>query len=477
MIMPRIRKKTCPQQCQNPSCYEIRKKEEESFRYCREENCKKRSSFGLIWNKPLYCKEHKQEEMIDVKNKRCKEKGCVLRPNFGTEWGKPLYCKQHQKEGMFDVIHKRCKENRCVSLPNFGTEWNKPLYCKQHKKEGMIDVIHKRCKEKGCVLRPNFGTEWGKPLYCKQHQKEGMEDVINKRCQHDECETRPSYGIVWNKPLYCKKHKKEGMEDVINKRCKEKDCESLPSYGSDWGKPLYCKQHAKEGMKDVINKRCKEKDCESQPSYGSDWGKPIYCKKHAKEGMENVVHKRCSLCDLTISSNPKYKSLCLRCFIYTYPDQKVARNYKVKEQHVADYIKQTYTDHYITFDKITGGCSLRRPDILIDLGTHTIIIEVDENQHEDYETTCEIARINELFTDLADRPIVFIRFNPDGYTKNKKKHLSSFKYNQKYGVPIVRKETEWKGRLNKLDDTIANWLNAIPNEAVIIENLFYDEYI
>jgi hypothetical protein len=339
----------------------------------------------------------------------------------------------------------------------------------------MEDVVSKRCEEKDCESQPSYGTEWKKPLYCKQHKKEGMENVVSKRCEEKDCESCPSYGTEWKKPLYCKQHKKEGMENVVSKRCEEKDCESCPSYGTEWNKPLYCKQHKKEGMEDVKHKRCEEKDCESRASYGTEWKKPLYCNQHKKEGMENVVSKRCSLCDLTHIFNPQYKGLCLRCFIYTYPNQKVARNYKVKEQHVADHIKQNYNDYYITFDKITGGCSLRRPDILIDLGTHTIIIEVDENQHKDYDTTCEIARINELFTDLADRPIVLICFNPDGYTKNKKKHLSSFKYHQKSGVPIVRNETEWKGRLNKLDDTIANWLNAIPNEAVIIENLFYDD--
>lgn len=167
--------------------------------------------------------------------------------------------------------------------------------------------------------------------------------------------------------------------------------------------------------------------------------------------------------------------MCLRCFIYTYPDQKVSKHYKIKEQHVADFIQQKYADYDMTFDKqIEGGCSRRRPDILMELGTHTIIVEVDENQHESYDTTCEIARINELFTDLADRPIVLMRFNPDAYKVGEIKHQSSFKVHGRTGVPMIRDTTEWNSRLNALDQVISRWTSEIPDELITIENLFFD---
>jgi hypothetical protein len=40
---------------------------------------------------------------------------------------------------------------------------------------------------------------------------------------------------------------------------------------------------------------------------------------------------------------------------------------------------------------------MRRPDILIDCGTHVIIVEVDENCHKSYESTCENKRICALY--------------------------------------------------------------------------------
>ena len=65
--------------------------------------------------------------------------------------------------------------------------------------------------------------------------------------------------------------------------------------------------------------------------------------------------------------------------------------------------------------KIQDGCSTRRPDLFLDLGYQIIIIEIDENQHIDYDCSCENKRIMELSQDVGHRPIVFIRFNPDDY--------------------------------------------------------------
>ena len=60
-------------------------------------------------------------------------------------------------------------------------------------------------------------------------------------------------------------------------------------------------------------------------------------------------------------------------------------------------------------------CSKRRPDLFLDLGYQILIIEIDENQHLDYDCSCENKRIMELSQDVGHKPIVFIRFNPDEY--------------------------------------------------------------
>lgn len=115
---------------------------------------------------------------------------------------------------------------------------------------------------------------------------------------------------------------------------------------------------------------------------------------------------------------------------------------------------------------------------MLDLGYQIIIVEVDENQHVDYDTTCEKQRINDLYSDLGDRPIVFIRFNPDEYTIGNVKKMSCWGIN-KVGIYDIKKsyQKEWKERLNTLKNTINYWINPenVVNDMIEIVYLFYDE--
>ena len=117
-----------------------------------------------------------------------------------------------------------------------------------------------------------------------------------------------------------------------------------------------------------------------------------------------------------IRGSLKYKKYCLRCFVHLFPNEKVCRNYKTKEKAVNDFVMPFFSHCTILLDKrIPDGCSLRRPDFLIDFGEHVLVLEVDENQHRGY--TCQNKRICELSEDAGHRPITIIRFNPDSYTK------------------------------------------------------------
>lgn len=80
--------------------------------------------------------------------------------------------------------------------------------------------------------------------------------------------------------------------------------------------------------------------------------------------------------------------------MYTFPDKPVARNYKTKEFAVVEYIKNIFPDFtWIQDKKVQDGCSSKRPDLLLDLGYQVIIIEIDENQHTDYDCSCENKRL------------------------------------------------------------------------------------
>jgi hypothetical protein len=312
-------------------------------------------------------------------------------------------------------------------------------------------------------------------VYCKVHAKENMIDVISKRCLQENCNKQPNFNLSNEKiPIYCKEHKKENMVCITSKYCIEENCNKRPNFNLPNEKTgLYCLTHKKENMIDIKNRRCLEENCNKQPAFNLQNQKSgIYCKEHSKENMIDVKSKRCLECNDTIA-NIKYKGYCLRCFIFKFPNEKISRNYKVKENHITDFIKINFNEQIMTFDKQTGGCSKRRPDVYFDKFTHVIIVECDENQHKN--TSCENKRTMELFQDFGNRPIIFIRFNPDKYVNEQgEKMPSSFKIHKTLGVPIIREPKEWQNRLDLLNERINYRLNNLPEKEVTNEYLFYD---
>ena len=189
----------------------------------------------------------------------------------------------------------------------------------------------------------------------------------------------------------------------------------------------------------------------------------------------------CINCKLSYK-NKKYNNHCMRCFIYLFPDQLVCRNYKTKETATAQFITENFTNFTWNLDKkVEDGCSKRRPDLICDLGYQVIIVEVDENQHTDYDCSCENKRIMQLSEDVGHRPIVFIRFNPDAYTNlNNEKITSCWGVTPKTGILKIKnnKNNEWTERLNALKQQIEYWTNEENKTEKTIEivQLFYDGF-
>jgi len=309
-----------------------------------------------------------------------------------------------------------------------------------------------------------------------------MVNVKNQTCIHPECKKRPNYNIDGEKSaIYCLEHKMKGMVNVKTPTCIYPECKTQPIYnleGETTG--LYCSGHKKEGMIDVKNQTCIYPDCKKRPNYNVEGEtKGLYCSGHKKEGMIDVKNQTCkSNWCFTISRREKYDGYCLFCYINLFPDKPVSRNYKTKEYSVVEFVKTKFQNlSWVTDKRIQDGCSKRRPDLLLDLGYQIIIVEIDENQHTDYDCSCENKRIMELSKDLSHRPIIFIRFNPDDYMNNGTKITSCWSLNSN-GICTVKKskKEEWTNRLNILEEQINYWINQIntTNKTVEIIQLFYD---
>lgn len=203
----------------------------------------------------------------------------------------------------------------------------------------------------------------------------------------------------------------------------------------------YCKH-------DRLKKRCKE-------CGGADLCKSVWC------------HTR---------GHKKYDGYCLQCTIQLHPEIAVARNYKTKETAVREFVLESFpTVTCVTDKKVADGCSRKRPDILIDMGSHVIVVEIDENQHMAYDTSCENRRLMEISRDLGHRPIVFIRFNPDAYTVGTTKHGSCWRAGKDGILRITQTKTaEWSERLAALKVKIQYWIDTPSEKTIEVVQLFFD---
>ena len=181
------------------------------------------------------------------------------------------------------------------------------------------------------------------------------------------------------------------------------------------------------------------------------------------------------LCDVR-ASNPQYEGYCLRCFMFNFPDRPILRNYKTKEAAVADFIRERFIEMSWRWDvRVQDGCSGKRPDLVCDMGSHVLIIEIDENQHQQYDCSCENKRLMEISQDFGHRKIVFIRFNPDSYYTEAEKVASCWEPN-KLGLLVVpkNKTKEWNERLRRLAETVEYWRDNVTDKTVEVIELFYD---
>ena len=105
------------------------------------------------------------------------------------------------------------------------------------------------------------------------------------------------------------------------------------------------------------------------------------------------------------------------------------------------------------------------------MGSHVIIIEVDENKHSDY--ICENKRLMEISLDLHFRPVVFIRFNPDSYINEQGKLIKSCWGTNKLGIIPKTKRKEWDERINHLKTEIKYWVDNPTTKTIEIIKLFY----
>lgn len=151
---------------------------------------------------------------------------------------------------------------------------------------------------------------------------------------------------------------------------------------------------------------------------------------------------------------------------------------KLKEANVRDHVKAAFPQfEWVCNRQVGSGNSRKIPDMMADMGSHVIFIEIDELQHQGrgYNEDSERERMMQLMSDMGMRPTVFIRFNPDDYGDSTGNKITSCWGVDSKGVGRVKpsKETEWQTRLTQLCEQVQARL-PVPTVDFEVVHLFYD---
>lgn len=150
--------------------------------------------------------------------------------------------------------------------------------------------------------------------------------------------------------------------------------------------------------------------------------------------------------------------------------------------------------NWIEDKKIKDSNTLKRPDLLLDLEEHVLIVEIDEHQHkkvsikskkerrEKKKSTMtrqerikmyEKNRTEELKKNI-DKPLIIIRLNPDKYESEGVVYKSPWKKTKENKYEVINQQ-EWDKRLTKLFEEITVNISDKPEANIKIVKLFFDE--
>ena len=147
---------------------------------------------------------------------KCKKKGCNKQSSYNVpEETRPILCKEHKLNRMIDVVNrnKNCQHEACRKRASFNVAGEKAMFCDDHKKKNMVDVHHKMCKNITCNKRASKSYYKG---YCQTcysiqypneyyaHLARVKEILLTKRIQ----DNYPKYDFILNKYITTKTKKR-----------------------------------------------------------------------------------------------------------------------------------------------------------------------------------------------------------------------------------------------------------------------------
>jgi hypothetical protein len=244
------------------------------------------------------------------------------------------------------------------------------------------------------------------------------------------------------------------MVNVKHTKCEYEGCQTIASYGIPGRKISHCFPHRQKGMIRRPNAKCCHSKCKEMAIWGTNWV-PKHCEAHKTPEDKNLVERPCASCGLMYVLDDSNK--CEYCNPESFEISRLA-----KQNALMSYLDNRGLSGESTDKKIDNGiCGTERPDRVYDLGDKILVLECDENQHQDRACLCEQTRMVNIGQSFGGIPVYFIRFNPDDYSpENDRKNPEEL--NKRYKL------------LGDLICDIKNNKHSMPHNLVSAIYLYYD---
>jgi len=446
---------------------------------------------------------HRLDDMIemcsqykDLDIKLCNHPGCDKKAKFGTPYSSrdPVACVEHRET---KHCHMRCDisscQKRCI------VKADSTYLCIGHLCSKIIIDQKKYSKVSDPEVTMNIC-----PLCCKQtkygiHTKKTMcsalsriftdllgietKDVVNRRCgqfiSSKSCGKRALYTHTGTNSLYC---------TMCAKKCDADIWDNITYIGPN--ACIVCKK--KQGVKKDTNggyicngcidtyKKTKENtilvhntrncihgtNCTSRSYYGTQKGKPVACTFHKTSEMFNVVHPRCPMCE--VITGYKYSTMiypphiqCRSCR-NTKDDLTIPRFKEIvllKSFVLA--IRKIYPNALCIENMVaTSDVDIHkkyRPDLIVTVDDeHRVVIEIDENGHNDRHPCNELERLRYIaqLKSGTNAKTSVVRLNPDNtsppiFHKIPTKR-DSVLYNETYESVLIYDIDPWLSKIKKV---------------------------
>jgi len=295
------------------------------------------------------------------------------------------------------AVHNGIKDVSCTH-PGCNQMFSRDTNMRMH-----VKTVHEGIKDVACT-HPGCDQMFSRDEHMRNHVKAVHEGIKDIACSHPGCDQ------MFSQEQHMRTHVKAIHEGIKEVTCTHTGCTRMFSEAGDMRK------HVK-----AVHEGIKEVSC-THPGCNKTFTTNQMMVRHVKSIHNGIKDVACTHpgCDQMFTTNQH-----MRSHFQSWHTSEGMNRKKKQEHRVREVLSSAYAIDEEIYIRYNGGC-VPDPDkycARIDFGVvgiipACVIVECDELAHESYLLSCELTRMEQvheaLVTGGEQRPMVFVRYNPNG---------------------------------------------------------------